>query len=1046
MRFFTTSFTFASIAASATVAVAQSLNNTPAVVCVAGQCLQGFSNTTLGTTISASGAQTSVLLLPGQYTASTNPQLLHDLLTSSSASLSPSSGFENSSSSTSLPLDIALSPGLAIYSDSLYGGSAGFSSLPTSPLNPNSSTPISAESFALSDNVWVALSIGSQDRVVLWESVPDVSQLSLSGSISLLDIQSSRCSPSCSSNGVCSASSGSCVCQDGFTGTSCESCAPGHFGPKCQVCPQDCDKCDEGINGSGVCLSGPQISNAPSTCNCLNGECSSSGGQCTCNPGWTTADNGTACAKCASGFFLTSTGDCSICQLGCTSCSDGTGQCLSCASGFTQDANDKTKCNAVASTTSSGQPCPDGSFADGTQCQKCSPSCQTCKGATSNDCIICAQGSYKDSNGNCVSADANGVCQGNQQGLIADNVKHECDACGAKCKSCKIPNFSTASTVSQAQCTSCLPGSFLSNGKCVGSCPTGTFVSPSDNTTCTPCDSSCKSCVGSANFCLECSDSSSLVTGNGQCVKSCPEGSVQSSSSSSSSSSSTSRTCTTCHPDCLTCSGPSFNQCSSCPSSRPVLSNDGRCLPTCSKSQFFDKTSSSCQSCHESCDTCFGSGKDECLSCSNGEVVKSGSCVQASCTNNSTVVQGLGVCLSELVQVPQPSGTSSNVPALPSLTGLSSPTTEPPASSGKLRLEWWEILLMALGCAFIFLVIVLCWRRRARRKRMERTEKFAYVKNLDGKRGGKGWLSWWWTRWWSGKENAKRTKAKGVVGDDEVYPPYRDSLSLEEGRGGGDGAGESEQIQLMKLRNAEEARHHREVEKLMLIGDYQYRDDGKTIKTKRTSTTPSTLPSLYDYSKGFGGDKSKDGDVGRAERRREDAQRRARQLFPDSVSNSNSDSSNNRLSAPSLYSQLTGLPRNAPEPRQPVKMGGGVLKKLQPPPREEGRRPELNSRYSSSTLVSGSDLSSSSFSPPSRDFLHPNGSGRSSPMTVAEEYALSVRPKLKLVDVESPSGSRAPSPSPQLGTGLGGSGSYWMTPNHTGGSTTKLSSKNPFRI
>lgn len=57
--------------------------------------------------------------------------------------------------------------------------------------------------------------------------------------------------------------------------------------------------------------------------------------------------------------------------------------------------------------------------------------------------------------------------------------------CGAKCTSCKIPNFSVASTIDQVQCTGCLPGFFLSDGKCVESCPSGTFVSQQDNLTCT---------------------------------------------------------------------------------------------------------------------------------------------------------------------------------------------------------------------------------------------------------------------------------------------------------------------------------------------------------------------------------------------------------------------------------------------------------------------------------------------------------------------------------------------------------------------------------
>ncbi|KAK7438410.1 hypothetical protein VKT23_018023 [Stygiomarasmius scandens] len=761
------------------------------VVCVPGQCLEGASNTTIGITVSASGAPSDALLLPGEYTTSTDPQFLHDLLTSSSVSFSPSAGFENSTQSNSLPLNVALDPGFAIYSESLYAGSAGFSALPASPII-NASTPITASSFTLSQNVWVALEMGSNGRVIFWESVPDASQLPVSGGMSLVDIQSSACSPPCSINGVCSAS-GTCTCPSGFTGQSCESCASGHFGPTCQPCPSNCSSCDEGVTGTGTCLS-TNVTNAPSSCNCLNGECGSNG-QCSCKPGWTTADNGTACAKCASGFFLTSTGECSICQIGCTSCADGTGECLACASGFTQDGNDKTKCNAVKSTTSDGTACPDGSFGSGSSCQPCSSSCQTCNGGAPSDCIICKSGTYK-LNGNCVSADGNGVCAGSN--LIADNNKHECDTCGPKCTSCKIPNFTTASTVNELQCTGCLPGSFLSNGTCVESCPSGTFLSEDDNT-CQPCDSSCSTCAGSAKFCLSCNNNQ--LASSGSCVSSCPDNSIQTNSN----------TCASCHPDCATCSGTSFDQCSTCPPERPVL-NNGRCLPVCSQSQFFDKTSGSCQSCDSSCSSCSGSGSSNCLACSSSsQVLSGGTCVDANCNGTSSVVRGLGVCLSDLVVSNSTSGS------LPTIPGLSDPTQQ----TSSRKLEWWEILLMALGCAFIFLVFILWWRRRARKRREQKTKQFAAARGLDGKKG-------WVERLIRFGERLFGHRKTHIT----PYPPPSEAKERDL---------EAEKIELLKLRNAEEARHNMEVEKMMLYGDYEYdrgdfdsRMDGSSLYTQVT--------------------------------------------------------------------------------------------------------------------------------------------------------------------------------------------------------------------
>ncbi|TFK45622.1 hypothetical protein OE88DRAFT_1784054 [Heliocybe sulcata] len=793
------------------------------VVCVAGQCLEGFSNITIGTKLSASGLQTSLLLLPGQYTSTTNPQLLHNALTSSSASLSPSPGFN--SSSASLPLNVALEPGVAIYSESLYSGQAGFSGLPTSPVgNSSSGTPLSAGSLALSSNVWAAISPGSsKDRIILWDSVPDVSQLpsNAAGSLSLLDIESASCSPPCSGSGVCSAS-GTCTCPSGFTGSSCESCASGFFGPTCQACPAGCSQCDDGISGSGRCLSFAVV-NPPSSCNCLNGQCGSNG-QCTCNSGWTTADNGTACAKCASGFFLDSNGDCSICELGCTSCADGNGDCLSCASGFTLDANDRTKCIAQQSVTSTGTTCPDGSFSNGTACTPCSTECQTCTGASSNQCIICGSGRYM-LNGTCVPADGNGVCEGSS--LIANNDKHECDSCPSKCTSCQIPSFSVASTVNQLQCAGCLPGFVLSKGQCVQSCPSGTFLSPTDNLTCTACDSSCSTCAGSSTFCLTCANNQ--LASSGKCVASCPSNTFSSSGQ-----------CVLCHPDCATCSGSAFNQCSSCSSSRPVLTN-GRCLPTCSKSQYFDATSSSCQSCDSSCSSCSGSGPSSCLACSSSsQVLRGGTCASANCNGTSSVIPGLGVCLSELVIVPQASGTSSATP-LPSITGIDQPTV---VTNSSRPLQWWEILLMALGCAFIFVVFLMCWRRQMRKRRAKATAQFAVAKSLDRKE------TW-------------RARILQFFG----RKPGRGPVALQE---------DSEDIKLMKMRNAEEARRDRDFEKL--LGAYDY--------SRPSSRAPSEP----------------------------EAQRHLR---PDSWVQD--DRSSHRLSSNSLFSEMTGVPTRGPQPRQPVK-------------------------------------------------------------------------------------------------------------------------------
>ncbi|KAH9483647.1 Furin-like protease 2 [Psilocybe cubensis] len=972
---------FVSLSASV---VAQS-----SVVCVAGQCLQGISNTTFG--VKLSGTAGSVLLLPGQYTSTTNPQLVHSLLTSPSASLSNSAGF-NSSTTVSLPLNINLEPGIAVYAQSKYSGQAAFSSLPTSPLG-NISTPLAANSLVLADNVWAIVSSSSSDnRVVLWDSVPDISQLpsGTSQSLSLVDLQSTACSPPCSGSSVCSAS-GTCICPAGFTGSSCESCADGFFGPTCQPCPSGCTSCDQGISGSGRCLT-PAVPNAPSTCSCLNGQCGSNG-QCTCNPGWVANTNGTACAKCAPGFFLTSTGDCKVCQLGCTSCADTTGTCISCDEGLTQDANDGTKCSPLTPKTSAGNVCPDGSFVNGASCSLCSPSCQTCSGPSSNDCIICASGQFR-LNGNCVGTDSNGVCQGSN-GMVADNVKKECDTCGAKCTSCRIPNFTLASTFDQAQCTDCLPGFVLSEGKCVASCPTGSFVSPQDNLTCTACSSTCGTCVGAADFCLTCKPGQ--LASSGQCVSTCPSNTFASSGS-----------CIKCHPDCASCSGPSFNQCSTCPPDRPVLTN-GRCLPTCAKAQFFDPTTSSCQACDSSCSSCSGAGPSNCLACaSTTQVLRGGSCVSANCNGASNVVPGLGVCLSELVQAP--SRTDPNAPPLPSISGLGDPTV----INTRRPLAWWQILLMALGCAFIFVVIVMLWRRRAKKQRAKRTAMFAAAKKIDRPGRWRDRLVRFGERFFGHRDRLH--KMRGAQRDADMLPvaynhhdrhlansrpqslaSYRQDIKLKP---------------ILVTRKPAPPVQNEQSKKKRDSNDSDSLLDAYAYSTRsRSSYSPSSLPGLDD---------------------RHQYRQRSRER---------------RIEHDSLYAEVTGVRRNTPEPRQPLKRDVSGLSRLSNNTVDTyANRREVSTKEG--VLVDiGEERSTPAFPLQMTVPLSSTNTGASSsnhnllynlgmPVTEAQAYAMANRPALgtnlspPVLGPAMTGGGGSVMPIPiHLGPGSNMTpGSYWLTP------------------
>ncbi len=91
------------------------------------------------------------------------------------------------------------------------------------------------------EGVWgVLLQNSTGTRMVIWETVSDLSQVPSSSfefdpnsGSNLVALQSSSCSTACSSGGTCD-TSGSCNCLPTFTGSACETCASGFFGPNCQ--------------------------------------------------------------------------------------------------------------------------------------------------------------------------------------------------------------------------------------------------------------------------------------------------------------------------------------------------------------------------------------------------------------------------------------------------------------------------------------------------------------------------------------------------------------------------------------------------------------------------------------------------------------------------------------------------------------------------------------------------------------------------------------------------------------------------------------------
>lgn len=552
------------------------------------------------------------------------------------------------------------------------------------------------------------------------------------------------------------------------------------------------------------------------------------------------------------------------------------------------------------------------------------------------------------------------------------------------------------------------------------------------------CSSTCSTCTGSADFCLACQGGQ--LASSGKCVSSCPSNTFSSSGSS----------CIKCHPDCSGCSGPSFNQCTSCSPSRPVLTN-GRCLPTCSKSQYLD--SSSCQACDSSCSSCSGPGPQNCLACSSStQVLRAGSCVSANCQGTTSVIPGLGVCLSELVEVPRSSGTTPS--PLPTITGL----TDPTVINVSKGLAWWEILLMALGCAFIFLAFLWCWRRRARKQREKRTKAFARVKNLDGPRQG-----WRWRLIRFGERLFGSNKGNGL--QTELPVAYNHHTTSRASWASDHKTGDIKLQNLAPPKSDSISRSKKRETVDDLISAYAYSTD------TRASRMPSNLPSLD-------------------ERVKDDYTRRLKARI--------------EQDSQSLYSELTGNQRLTPEPRRvvkrdPVGSRSSVCSSIFVPALA---KPATNKekRTTEGVLVDVDDRSDRLVQ--TRLPLQVAHTGNGSNMTEAEAYMWAVRPGITSALSASqghqalphypiptfattpvhPDASGMASTAPFTGatTGVpvpvtltltGGQGSYWLTPvtvpssqlqqqhpiavmapedtvalqpTHTGASSTG-SSHNPFR-
>ncbi|RXK39862.1 hypothetical protein M231_02796 [Tremella mesenterica] len=128
-------------------------------------------------------------------------------------------------------------------------------------------SPMTWSSAGWTDREWKSVLLPSQwcailgDGYALWGAVPDSKQLpSGLSSKDIVGARSGACIPACTDKGICistNSSTAACQCQSGWDGQQCDVCAKGFYGSSCQACDAGCEVCDDGLAGTGHCLSLP---------------------------------------------------------------------------------------------------------------------------------------------------------------------------------------------------------------------------------------------------------------------------------------------------------------------------------------------------------------------------------------------------------------------------------------------------------------------------------------------------------------------------------------------------------------------------------------------------------------------------------------------------------------------------------------------------------------------------------------------------------------------------------------------------------------------
>ena len=243
-----------------------------------------------------------------------------------------------------------------------------------------------------------------------------------------------------------------------------------------------------------------------------------------------------------------------------------------------------------------------------------------------------------------------------------------CTACHESCGTCTGGSYT--------DCTSCAAAYPFANSlegcvpdaegvlplqpchRCLADCtPVGKLANASSG--CAPCDASCATCSGpTANECLSCPSNGFLA--NSSCVAECPNGTFAQLVGEQ-------VTCLDCHPSCESCASAGSAACLSCPASGTPLHDEGAyavgaCLAECPAGKY--ASGNTCLECDSSCATCSAAGIGGCTSCpyaavfSEGEGTCTATCASGQYDNGGSCAPCSPSCASCY-------GTASNCTACP---------------------------------------------------------------------------------------------------------------------------------------------------------------------------------------------------------------------------------------------------------------------------------------------------------------------------------------------------------------------------------------------